>query len=80
VNYNGYDSYLEDWEAPIHPSTQEELTPLNQQEFNALTELTEREETALEEYLMDVNPLSNLEYINLLDDMSETNDKLGENV
>ena len=67
---NGYESYLDEWEAPIHPKCVEELTPLSKQEYDDLNDLTLEEELALEKCLESYEPLSNAEYINLLSNIS----------
>jgi hypothetical protein len=62
-----YEDYLQNWEQPIHPNSEEELTPLSVDDFYMLREeLTETEEQALEEMLQDIDPISNEDYIDVI--------------
>lgn len=64
--HNSYESYLEDWAAPIHATSEKDLSPLSKVEFEDLTTLTTEEELALEECIQDLEPLSNNDYINII--------------
>jgi hypothetical protein len=58
-----YEDYLQSWEAPIHPSSEEDLSPMSLEDYD---ELTDEEVNALEDVLGDLEPATNTDYINII--------------
>jgi hypothetical protein len=74
TQYHDYDHYIQQWNPPLHPSSEEDLTPMNQDDFyTSRHEECLDDEKLFEEHFGDLEPLDMSDTIDLIQDFENLN-------